>query len=53
MNARHLGIDTRRVIAGGGSSVASIAAFTDYNTAFEPEDRSLSPLPDDHGCEVS
>ena len=47
MNARHLGIDTRRVIAGGGSSGASIAAFTAYNTAFEPddEDRSISPGP--------
>ncbi len=48
MNARHLGIDTRRVIAGGGSSGASIAAFTVYNTAFEPddEDRSISHEPD-------
>ena len=47
MNARYLGIDTRRVIAGGGSSGASIAAFTAYNTAFEPddEDRSISPEP--------
>ena len=47
MNARHLGIDTRRVIAGGGSSGASIAAFTAYNTAFEPddEDRSVSDVP--------
>src|SRR5690349_11822002 len=38
MNARHLGIDTRRVIAGGGSSGASIAAFAAYHTAFEPDD---------------
>ena len=38
MNARRLGIDTRRVIAGGGSSGASMAAFTAYNTAFEPDD---------------
>jgi acetyl esterase len=47
MNARHLGIDTRRVIAGGGSSGASIAAFTAYSTAFEPEDedRSISHEP--------
>jgi acetyl esterase/lipase len=47
MNARHLGIDTRRVIAGGGSSGAGIAAFNAYNTAFEPgdEDRSLSHEP--------
>jgi acetyl esterase len=48
MSARHLGIDRRRVIAGGGSSGASIAAFAAYNTAFEPEeeDRSISPEPD-------
>jgi acetyl esterase len=47
MSARHLGINTRRVIAGGGSSGASIAAFTAYNTAFESddEDRSISPEP--------
>jgi acetyl esterase len=47
MNARHLGIDMRRVIAGGGSSGASIAAFAAYNTDFEPqdEDRSISPKP--------
>jgi acetyl esterase/lipase len=48
MNARHLGIDMRSVIAGGGSSGASIAAFAAYNTAFEPEeeDGSISPEPD-------
>ncbi len=47
MNARHLGIHTGRVIAGGGSSGGSIAAFTAYNTEFEPddEDRSISPKP--------
>lgn len=47
MNARHLGIDMRRVIASGGSSGASIAAFAAYNTDFEPEDedRSISPAP--------
>jgi acetyl esterase len=47
MNARHLGIDSRRVIAGGGSSGASMAAFTAYNTAFEPDDddRSISSEP--------
>jgi acetyl esterase len=47
MNARYLGIDTRRVIAGGGSSGASIAAFAAYNTTFAPddEDRSISPEP--------
>jgi acetyl esterase len=48
MNARHLGIDGRRVIAGGGSSGATMAAFTAYNTAFVPddEDRSISSEPD-------
>jgi acetyl esterase len=47
MNAPHLGIDMRRVIAGGGSSGARIAAFAPYNTDFEPEDedRSISPEP--------
>ena len=48
MSARHIGIDPRRVIAGGGSSGASIAAFAAYNTAFDPddEDRSVLPAPD-------
>src|ERR1041384_3233137 len=47
MNAQHLGIEIRRVIAGGGSSGASIAAFAAYNTDFEAadEDRSISPEP--------
>jgi acetyl esterase len=47
LNARHLGIDVRRLIAGGGSSGASVAAFAVYNTAFEPsdEDRSISSEP--------
>ncbi|HXG35232.1 MAG TPA: alpha/beta hydrolase [Bryobacteraceae bacterium] len=47
MNAAHLGIDARRVIAGGGSSGASIAAFAAYNTTFESgdEDRSISHEP--------
>jgi acetyl esterase/lipase len=47
LNARHLGIDTRRVIAAGGSSGASIAAFTAYNSTFEPddEDHSISREP--------
>ncbi len=47
LNAWHLGVDTLRVIAGGGSSGASIAAFSTYNTAFEPkdEDRSISAGP--------
>ena len=48
MNARRLGIDVGRVIAGGGSSGASIAAFAAYNTAFESasEDKSISSKPD-------
>lgn len=47
INARHLGIDTRRVIAGGGSSGATMAAFAAYNSRFEPddEDRSISSKP--------
>jgi hypothetical protein len=37
----------RRLTAGGGSSVASVAAFAAYNTTFEPgdEDRSISHEP--------
>jgi acetyl esterase len=48
MNARHLGIDAGRLIAGGGSSGGSIATFAAYNTTFEPddEDESISPRPD-------
>jgi acetyl esterase/lipase len=48
MNAPLLGIDGSRVIAGGGSSGASIAAFAAYNTTFEPdgEDSSISCKPD-------
>ena len=48
MNAPRLGIDGSRVIAGGGSSGASIAAFAAYNTTFEPdgEDGSISCKPD-------
>ena len=38
MNAQHLGIDSHRVIAGGGSSGGSIAAFAAYNTSIEPGD---------------
>ncbi len=47
-NAPRLGIDGSRVIAGGGSSGASIAAFAAYNTTFEPdgEDGSISCKPD-------
>jgi acetyl esterase/lipase len=48
MNARRLGVDARRVVAGGGSAGATISAFAAYNGAFEPEDedRSVSSKPD-------
>jgi acetyl esterase/lipase len=48
MNARALGINAGRLIAGGGSSGGSIAAFAAYNTRFEPddEDDSISSKPD-------
>lgn len=48
MNAPRLGIDAGRVIAGGGSSGASIAAFAAYNASFRPEgeDESVSARPD-------
>ena len=48
MNSRHLGIDVGRVIAGGGSSGGSIAAFAAYNAAFDSdtEDKSISSRPD-------
>lgn len=48
MNALRLGIDRTRVIAGGGSSGATIAAFAAYNTTFQPdeEDTSASSKPD-------
>lgn len=48
MNAARLGIDARRVIAGGGSAGGTIAAFAAYNTSFEPdgEDMSVSSKPD-------
>ena len=42
VNAARLGIDPRRVIAGGGSSGASVAAFAAYNTTFVPEDEDAS-----------
>ena len=47
LNASYLGIDPTRVIAGGGSSGASIAAFAAYNTTFVPgdEDASVSCSP--------
>jgi acetyl esterase/lipase len=48
MNARRLGIDSGRVIAGGGSAGGTIAAYAAYNTTFEPdnEDMSVSSKPD-------
>jgi len=42
MNARALGIDAGRLIAGGGSSGGTIAAFAAYNTRFEPDDEDAS-----------
>jgi len=48
MKAPRLGIDPKRVIAGGGSSGGTIAAFAAYNTTFAPrdEDDSVSCSPD-------
>jgi acetyl esterase/lipase len=48
MNAPRLGVDPTRVIAGGGSSGATIAAFAAYNMTFQPddEDASVSSKPD-------
>jgi acetyl esterase/lipase len=48
MNARHLGIDAKRVIAGGGSSGGTIAVFAAYNKSFEPDDEDgcISSKPD-------
>jgi acetyl esterase/lipase len=47
-NAGRLGIDPKRVIAGGGSAGATISTFAAYNTVYEPEgeDVSLSSVPD-------
>jgi acetyl esterase/lipase len=47
-NAGRLGIDPKRIIAGGGSAGGTISAFAAYNTAFEPEgeDTSISAVPD-------
>ena len=42
LNATRLGIDGKRVIAGGGSSGATMAAFAAYNTTFEPDDEEAS-----------
>jgi acetyl esterase len=48
VNARRLGIDSKRVIAGGGSAGGTISAFAAYNTVYEPEgeDASISSTPD-------
>lgn len=47
MNARYLGIDPGRIIAGGGSSGGTMAAFAAYNSTIEPddEDKSTSSRP--------
>jgi acetyl esterase/lipase len=42
MNARRLGVDASRLIAGGGSSGGTMAAFAAYNTTFEPDDEDLA-----------
>jgi acetyl esterase len=46
MSARHLGIDAERLIAGGGSSGGSIAAFAAYNTTFEADDEDSRLTPE-------
>jgi len=47
-NARRLGIDPNRLAAGGGSAGATCAAFTAYNTTYEPqdEDAAIPEAPD-------
>jgi acetyl esterase len=47
INARRLGIDPGRVLAGGGSAGGTDAVFTAYNTTYEPEgeDTSVSSKP--------
>ena len=48
LNARSLGIDAGRVVAGGGSAGGTCAAFAAYNTTDEPEgeDTAVSSIPD-------
>src|SRR5215472_8079577 len=48
INARPLGIDPGRIIAGGGSAGGTCATFAAYNTTYEPEgeDMSVSSRPD-------
>jgi len=48
LNARSLGIDPGRVVAGGGSAGGTCAAFAAYNTTHEPEgeDTAVSSRPD-------
>ncbi len=47
VNARRLGIDPKRILAGGGSAGGTDAVFTAYNTTYEPEgeDKSVSSVP--------
>src|SRR5438270_3298313 len=47
VNAKRLGIDPNKILAGGGSAGGTDAAFTAYNTTFEPEgeNKSVSSKP--------
>ena len=47
LNARRLGIDPDKLLAGGGSSGGACAVYTAFNTSFEPEgeDTSVSSMP--------
>jgi len=42
VNARSLGIDPQRIVAGGGSSGAGAAVIAAYSEAFEPQGENLS-----------